>query len=371
MVAFEARRLGFRTAILDPDPRGPAGQVADEAIAGSLSDASAILELARRCDVLTVETEHVSAAGLEAAAELVPVRPGAGVLRAVQDRLEQKRFLQRHGFPQPAFAPVEDEAGLRAAVAQVGAPSVLKARRGGYDGKGQARLAAPGDALGAWESIGRAPAILEAFVPFELEVSAVLARGADGEVRAYPVAENEHRRGILRTTCAPARVPEPVAAAAVQLASGIAQALGHVGVIAVEMFLLPDGSLQVNEIAPRVHNSGHFTLGACVTSQFEQHLRAVLGLPLGETRQHTPAAMLNLLGDLWQGGAPDWQPVLAEPGAHLHLYGKARASPGRKMGHVTLLGPSTDAALAAAERLDAALAAPPAAGTPIRTGRPV
>ena len=348
--------MGYRVAIMDPDPACPARTWCDHFVQGPFDDAAAAAKVAAVSDVVTVETEHISWKGLAAAAELVPVRPDPSVLRQVQDRLEQKRFLEGHGFPQPAFAEVVDEASLHAAVAKDGAPAVLKSRHGGYDGKGQARIQAPGDASAAWAAIGRAPAILESFVPFEREVSAIIVRGADGEVRAYPVAENVHQRGILHTTCAPARVPEAVARGAVELATGIAQALGHVGVIAVEMFLLPDGSLQVNEIAPRVHNSGHFTLGACVTSQFEQHLRAVMGLPLGDPRQHTPAAMLNLLGDRWQGGTPDWTPVLAEPGAHLHLYGKARASPGRKMAHVTVLRPTVAEALAAAHWLDTALA---------------
>ena len=358
MLTFEAHKMGYRTAVLDPARDGPAGQVADVFVEGSWSDAAAMLELARQSDVVTVETEHLP---WEALAQVeragATLRPGSAVLHVVQDRLRQKRFLEHHRFPQPAFRPVQDVATLAQAVAEVGAPPVSDfSTAGGYDGKGQARVRDAAGADAAWATIGRQPCIYEAFVPFEREVSVVLARGVNGGVAYYPLAENVHRDGILHTTLAPARVPAQVEQAARRIALGIAEGLGHVGVMAVEMFLLPDGSLQVNEIAPRVHNSGHYTYGACATSQFEQHLRAICGLPLGETTLLRPACMLNILGDAWRAGEPDWRAVLAEPAARLHLYGKKDARPGRKMGHVVVMHDKAEEALRVAEAIHARLA---------------
>ncbi|MEA3198774.1 MAG: 5-(carboxyamino)imidazole ribonucleotide synthase [Thermoplasmata archaeon] len=356
MIAFEAHRMGYRVAILDPDPDGPGAQVADDVVLGKWTDAKAALELARRADVVTVETEHIPFEVLDevekAGGNLLP---RAAVLRTIQNRLRQKEFLARHGFPQPAFAHVTDEASLRAAISNVGAPAVLKSLTGGYDGKGQSRALQASEADEAWARIGRQPCIVESFVPFRAEVSVVLARGLDGRVAYYPLAENVHRHGILHTTRAPARVDPAVAREAQRLAKDVANALDHVGVMAVEMFLLPDDSLQINEIAPRVHNSGHYTYGACATSQFEQHLRAICGQPLGDTTLLRPAAMLNLLGDAWARREPDWTRVFATPGAALHLYGKAEARPGRKMGHVTVTAEHTDDALAKCEAIHAAL----------------
>ena len=356
MLTYEAHKLGLRTAVLDPAPEGPAGAVADAFVQGAWTDGAKAVELARLSDVVTVETEHIPAAGLREVEKVAPLRPGAEVLHVVQDRLRQKEFLARHGFPQPAFAHIHDAASLDAAVRAVGAPAVLKTLTGGYDGKGQARARAREDAGAAWERVGRAPCIYEAFVDFEREVSVVLARGLDGALAFYPLAENEHRKGILHLTRVPARAPPGVEAEARRLAAGIAEALGHVGVMAVEMFLTRSGDLLVNEIAPRVHNSGHYTFGACATSQFEQHVRAVCGLPLGDTTLLRPAAMLNLLGDSWAQGEPDWASlVLSVPGASLHLYGKARAAPGRKMGHVLVLADTADEAAKRAEAIHARL----------------
>lgn len=357
MLTFEAHRMGYRTAVLDPDPEGPAGQVADVFVKGSWTDASAMVDLARASDVVTVETEHLPWEALaqveKAGATLLP---GSHVLRVVQDRLRQKTFLAEHGFPQPAFRAVHDAASLADAVREVGAPAVLKSLTGGYDGKGQSRARTATQAEAAWAQIGRQPCIWESFVAYEREVSVVLARGQDGAVAYYPLAENVHVHGILHTTLAPARVSPDVERRAREIARGIAEKLGHVGVIAVEMFLLPDGSLQVNEVAPRVHNSGHYTFGACATSQFEQHVRAVAGLPLGDTTLLRPACMLNLLGDAWARGEPDWEALLREPAARLHLYGKKEARPGRKMGHLVVLSDKADDALRLAEALHARLA---------------
>jgi 5-(carboxyamino)imidazole ribonucleotide synthase len=356
MMALAARRMGYRLVALDPSPMCPTAQVADGVVVGALDDVEAARTLARQVDVVTLDTEHVPAELLAELEKLVLVRPGAAVLRNINDRLLQKQFLDGIGMPQAKWRPAPDAAALAAAARELGGEAVVKTRRAGYDGKGQVRLSSPDQAAAAVAEIRGADAIVEERVAFAREVSVVLARGASGEIRIYPVAENVHRRGILHTTRAPAPMPPPQRQKAEQIAVAIAEALGHIGVIAVEMFQLADGALLVNEIAPRTHNSGHFTYGACATSQFEQHVRAVCGLPLGDPRQLSGAVMVNLLGDLWKGGAPRWRDVLARPDARLHLYGKADASPGRKMGHVLLLDDDTDRALAAADQLVQTLA---------------
>jgi 5-(carboxyamino)imidazole ribonucleotide synthase len=356
MMALAARRMGYRICVLDRDARCPTGQVADDVVVGTLDDVDAARTVAERSSVVTLDTEHVPAELLEAIASICPVRPSPSVLATIQDRAVQKRFLDAQGLPQARWAPVGSEAELAAAVATIGRPSILKARRAGYDGKGQARLDPGGDPRASWHSIGDHPAVLEALVPFAREVSVVLARAMDGEIRVYPLAENVHRRHILHTTRAPAPMPEDRRRRAETLATTIATKLDHVGVMAVEMFELADGELLINEIAPRTHNSGHYTYGACATTQFEQHVRAVCGLPLGDSRAFTGAVMVNLIGDLWVDGEPPWQHVLARPEARLHLYGKLTPAPGRKMGHVVLLDDDTDRALATAEDLVARLA---------------
>lgn len=350
MTALEARRMGYRIAVLDPDPDCPAAQVADVAVTGALDDETAAERLARQSAVVTIDTEHVPADVLERIGTLTLVRPGAGVLRLVQDRLQQRRFLAAQGAPQTGWAPVEDEASLLAAGDAVGFPCVLKTRRSGYDGKGQLRAARPSELRDAWQALARPPAVVESHVDFEREVSVVLARDVGGRIAFYPVAENTHRHHVLHVTRVPARISPALAAQAESVAARIAGALEYVGVMAVELFVTRQGQLLVNEIAPRTHNSGHFSFGACATSQFEQHVRAICGLPLADVSLLRPAAMLNLLGDLWQRGEPDWGVVLSRPTARLHLYGKRRASPGRKMGHVLVLGrDGSDAAEVAGE----------------------
>jgi 5-(carboxyamino)imidazole ribonucleotide synthase len=390
MMAVAARRMGYRICVLDRDARCPAGQTADDVVVGPLDDVDAALEVAGQSAVVTLDTEHIPAEILERLAERTLVRPGASVLATIHDRAVQKKFLDGLDAAQARWAEVGSEEELRAALATVGLPAILKARRAGYDGKGQARIDAPAEAAdaarsgdapsvapsasaaratgdvtdaafaearAAWRRLHDVPCTLEAVVPFRREISVVLARGVGGELRVYPLAENVHRRHILHTTRAPAPMAADREAEAIALATGIATALGHVGVMAVELFELPDGALLVNEIAPRTHNSGHYTYGACSTSQFEQHVRAVCGLPLGDPRPFTGAVMLNLLGDLWARGEPAWHHVLARPEARLHLYGKLSPSPGRKMGHVLLLDDDTDRALRTAEDLLAALSA--------------
>jgi 5-(carboxyamino)imidazole ribonucleotide synthase len=356
MMAVVARQMGYRIVVLDPSPRCPTAQVADGVVVGALDDTDAARHLAAQVDVITLDTEHVPATLLAELEAITPVRPGASVLRTIQDRLVQKQFLDRLGLPQAAWAPAGDPGELAAALARIGRPAILKVRRAGYDGKGQVRIDASSDPAAELARLHGRPAVVEEVVPFQREISVILARGLDGAHRIYPIAENAHRRHILHTTRAPAPMADAQRRRAEEIAVTVADALGHLGVMAVEMFELAGGRLLVNEIAPRTHNSGHYTYGACATSQFEQHLRAICGLPLGDPRPLSGAVMVNLIGDLWADGPPRWQHVLAHPGARLHLYGKDAPAPGRKMGHVVLLDDDTDRALAGADALIATLA---------------
>ncbi len=355
MLALEARRLGYRVHVFSPEPDSPAGQVADLELVASYDDDDAVRRFARQVDVVTFEFENVPAASAAAAAEHAPVRPDGRVLHVTQERLREKGFLRQRGLPVPEFAAVGSAAEVEAALATIGCPAVLKTATSGYDGKGQARLDHAGQAEAAWAAAGGGACILEAFVPFERELSVVAARGLDGGFAHFGAVENRHARHVLDLTIAPAPLPAPVAAEAVELTREVLEALDVVGVLCVELFLAPGGRLLINELAPRPHNSGHFTLDACITSQFEQQLRAVCGLPLGSTEQLRPAAMANLLGDLWEGGEPDWPAALALPGVRLHLYGKAQPRPGRKMGHLTVLAATPEDAAQRALSARAAL----------------
>jgi 5-(carboxyamino)imidazole ribonucleotide synthase len=355
MLAFEARRMGYSVGVLDPDGKGPAAQVADFNIPAAFDDARAALELAARADVVTVETELIPYHLLEQLEALKPVRPSSMVLRTIQDKATQKDFLQAHGFPVPLYATLTDQASLTRAAGVVSFPAVLKRCRSGYDGKGQVVVERSADLASAWDSLDRDRSILETFITFDKEISVLLARNPQGEIAIYPIAENVHRHHILHTTQVPASLAEEVAQRAMALARGIALALDYCGVMAVEMFVLPDATLLVNEIAPRTHNSGHYTFGACATSQFEQHLRAICGLTLGPPTLFCPVVMVNLLGDLWQGGAPPWQHALEHPQVRLHLYGKATARPGRKMGHLLLVNQPPADSLQLAEQILARL----------------
>jgi len=356
MMGFEAVRLGYRVAVLDPDPACPAAAVAT-VVAGRLDDHRAAARLAALADAVTIDTEHVPAPVLAAIETTTRVWPTSEALATLQDRLTQKTFLARIGAPQARFFAVHDAESLTAAIDAVGTPAVLKTRRGGYDGRGQAMLQTPLDAGAAWRALGAAPAVLESWVPFHRELSVVLARDSRGNVCTYALAENLHRNHILHISAAPADIAPALERRARDLAATIAEQLGLVGVVTLELFDTGD-DLLVNEIAPRVHNSGHFTFGACVTSQFAQHVRAIAGLPLGDTTQLAPAAIVNLLGDLWDRGEPDWRPLLREPRTALHLYGKRVAHPGRKMGHALVVGTSAAAARARAEAIHARLRAP-------------
>jgi 5-(carboxyamino)imidazole ribonucleotide synthase len=355
MFAIAARRMGYRVHTFSPDDDTPTGQVADREVQGAYDDLDAVRGFARAVDVVTFEFENVSAAAAQAAAELAPVRPAGTVLHTTQNRLREKGFLRGAGIPVAPFAAVRSAGELERAVAEIGTPAVLKTAGWGYDGKGQAKILTPGEAAAAWSALATEEAILEAFVDFEREVSVVAARGLDGSFAHFGVLANDHRNHILDVTVAPAPVPPEVEREAVAIARGILEGLEVVGVLCVEMFLTRDGRLLVNELAPRPHNSGHLTFDACVTSQFEQQLRAICGLPLGSTEMLRPAAMANLLGDLWEGGDPDWAAACRFPEVKVHLYGKAAARPGRKMGHLTALAGSPEEArrivLAAREAL--------------------
>ncbi|HVU01931.1 MAG TPA: 5-(carboxyamino)imidazole ribonucleotide synthase [Polyangiaceae bacterium] len=350
LLSLEARRMDYRVVVLDPDPACPAASVADACIAGRFDDASTLRDLARRADVVTLDTEHVPLSSLELLEREVPVRPGSAVLRVTQDRLAQRGFLRDAGLPQTAFAPVSDLASLEAALVVVGPDAVLKSRRQGYDGRGQVRIH-PGDDLGAaWSRIGT-DAVLEAFVPFRAELSVIVGRDASDRVETFPVVENVHEGHVLVTSVVPAKIPPEVERRAVRMAEAIARALGVVGVCGVELFLARDGALLVNEVAARTHNTGHYTCDATDVSQFEQQLRAICGLPLAAPRLLSPAVLVNLFGDLWEHGTPRWDRLLSIPGARLHLYGKREARPGRKMGHVVRLGDDAEpAALVSALR---------------------
>jgi 5-(carboxyamino)imidazole ribonucleotide synthase len=337
MFAIAARRMGYRVHTLSPDDDTPTGQVADREIKAAYDDLDAVRAFARGVSVVTFEFENVSTEAAEAAAAEAPVRPAGTVLHTTQNRLREKGFLRKAGFPVAPFAAVRSAEDLAGAITSIGTPAVLKTAGWGYDGKGQAKIARPEEAAAAWEALGTEEAILEAFVDFACEVSVVGARGLDGAFAHFGVIANDHRNHILDVSVAPAPVASAVVKEAVEIARGILEALDVVGVLCVEMFLTQGGRLLVNELAPRPHNSGHLTFDACVTSQFEQQLRAICGLPLGSTALLCPAAMANLLGDLWQTGEPDWAAACAFPDVKLHLYGKAAARRGRKMGHLTAL----------------------------------
>jgi 5-(carboxyamino)imidazole ribonucleotide synthase len=357
MSGIAARKLGYGVAVFEPVPGSPAGHVADLEVNAAYSDEAAIRSFAERCDVITYEFENVPAAAAELCASLRPTHPSPFVLSTCQNREREKTFLREKGFPHAAFEVVTSAEELAGAVAKLGTPCVMKTADFGYDGKGQRRIrSADEDWERVWSEFGAHRAVVEQWVSFERELSVICASNGQGDFLTYPVAENIHANGILDLSIVPARISEQTADAARALARSIAESLNLVGLLAVEMFLASDGQLVVNELAPRPHNSGHWSFDAAVTSQFEQHVRSVCGLPLGATDCLRPAVMVNLLGDLWRAGPPRWEIVLAEPRAKLHLYGKDRAAPGRKMGHFTALGASVDEALATAQRLQAALA---------------
>ena len=348
MFIQSAQRMGFRAGVLTSGDDDPAAQVADWKVIGSSDQLPALRAFAERADAVTVEFENVSAPALRWLARSRPVRPGWRTAWICQNRLREKRFLAGHQLPHTPWRAVNSDDELRVAVQSLGLPVILKTASSGYDGKGQILVNAFSEAPGAWADLGRLPCVAEAWVDFAAELSVVVARGADGRAVCYPVALNRHERHILDATTMPAAVGPIVTQEARGLALAVAEALGTIGVVTVEFFLSSAGRLLVNEIAPRPHNSGHLTIEAGVASQFDQQVRALCGLPLGAAELVMPAAMVNLLGDLWSlaGGKPRWDAALAaDPGVLLHLYGKQSPVSGRKMGHLTVLDPDPEMAL--------------------------
>ncbi len=354
MFVHAAQAMGYQVLVLDPDANGPAAQAANDVIVAQYDDMNAIDALAARVAAVTTEFENVPAASLERLAAKIPTRPGASAVRVAQDRRKEKRFFSANGLPVGEFAVIESANDLDAAADSL-FPGILKTATLGYDGKGQKRVASRAEALSAFNSFSHTPCVLEALVPFAMEVSVLVARDATGETCVWPVQENEHVNGILDLTIVPARIATDMSARAQTLAKQLVTALDYVGVLCVEIFVTKSGALLLNEIAPRPHNSGHYTIEACVTSQFEQQARVLAGAPLGDTSLVQPAVMVNVLGDVWFDPAtsmqPAWNEILAMSGVHLHLYGKAEPRRARKMGHVTCVAATLDDALGSAREV--------------------
>lgn len=356
MFGIAARQLGYRFAVFTDGENGPASEIADRTVCAAYDDEAAIEEFARSVDAVSFEFENVPAVAGETAARFTVVRPAGGLLHTVQDRIREKTALAGLGLPVADFRAIAGEEDLAAAAAALPGAGVLKTSSFGYDGKGQARIAGAGELPAAWDALGRVPCVLETLVPFEEELSVIVARGIDGDVAIYEPFSNEHANHILDVTVCPAEIDADVLAEARRIARAVVEGFDVVGVVCVELFRLPDGTILVNEIAPRPHNSGHLTIDAHVCSQFEQQVRAVAGLPLGSAaRIGPPAAMANLLGDLWSEGPPNWAAALGMPGVSLHLYGKTEARPGRKMGHLTAVGATAAEAAARVREARAAL----------------
>ncbi|MEI6051743.1 MAG: 5-(carboxyamino)imidazole ribonucleotide synthase [Opitutaceae bacterium] len=360
MLAQAAQSLGYRVHVYEPQPNCPAGAVANREINASYEDEDALIDFARGVDVVTYEFENIPASALAVIAPLVPLYPSAEVLHTTQNRQREKAWLKANAFPHVAYAEALD-GDIALAVAQVGLPCVVKTADFGYDGKGQMKLSTSADLEQAVAIFRGRRCVVEAWCEFSCELSVIVARGTTGETRAFPVSENIHTHHILDFSIVPARVPTGIAQAAETLAARIAEKIGVVGLLAVEMFLTTTGELVVNELAPRPHNSGHWSLDGGETSQFEQHVRAVCGLPLGAVAVREPTVMVNILGDAWKwsdgkvNGEPHWAAILAAPRAKLHLYGKAEPRPGRKMGHFTVRAADIATALAQAQALKSQL----------------
>ena len=347
MFAVAARRMGYRVHVFSPEKDTPAGQFADREVSGAYEDESAVRGFAKDLDLLTFEFENIPLQTVDWCAAECDVRPAGSILHTAQNRLREKDFLSRAGIPVGPYRAVRSAAELSAAIGAIKTPAILKSAAFGYDGKGQRFLEHPLETEKVWRERSGDELILEAAIDFEKELSVIVARWPDGSMATFPVCENMHRNHILDVTVVPARVSAAVEKSAADLARTIAAKMELVGLLAVEMFLQRDGTLLVNELAPRPHNSGHWTIEGCATSQFEQHVRAVCGLPLGSTQLVSPSAMANLLGDLWEGGEPNWPAALTVQGVRLHLYGKHHPRPRRKMGHLTALASTAEAAIAA------------------------
>jgi len=354
MFTLAAKVMGYQVVVLDPDPASPAGQIADIHLKADYRDAVALLRMGSLCDAVTTEFENVPAASLDMLAKHCLVAPSPQAMAIAQDRLAEKTRAREFGCDTAPFANIEQAADLAQAWAQIGAPALLKTRRLGYDGKGQVRVNSLAELVAAFAELGHAPCLLEGFLPLEREISVVLARNQHDEMAFFPLAENQHRHGILDISMVPARVSDEITQAAQRMAAGLAHGLDYVGVMAVEFFILANGRIVFNEMAPRPHNSGHYTLDACATDQFQQQVRALCDLPLGDPRLLTPVVMVNLLGDAWNP-EPRWDVLLNNPGVQLHLYGKAEARPGRKMGHYNCLATTLNEALVLALKTRAEL----------------
>ncbi len=345
MFVHAAQAMGYKVCVLDPAPDCPAAQAADDHIVAAYDDPAALAKFALKVSAVTTEFENVPAQSLRTLAEKRPVAPRAESVSIAQDRRQEKAFFSAHDLPVGSYAAIENE---QSNFANINFPAILKTATLGYDGKGQKTVHSGAQVLEAWRAFGGVPCMLEERIDLALEVSVLVARNASGDVKVFPIHENQHRNGILDVTVVPARIEGALAARATQLAEKVVHALNYVGVLCIEIFVSKNGALLLNEIAPRPHNSGHYSIEACETSQFAQQVRALVNAPLGETRLLTAAVMVNVLGDCWRAGEPAWSEVLAVPGAHVHLYGKADAKPGRKMGHVTCTAATVEDALARA-----------------------
>ena len=356
MFTLAAHSMGYRIVVLDPDPHSPAGLIANQHIKADYRDRAALRMLGDECAAITTEFENIPADSLEFLEQYCPVRPGAAAVRIAQNRIHEKTFIQEHGLATAPFAAIYEAADIAEAFARLTPPLLLKTASLGYDGKGQLPVNTADEARAAFRQMGDTPCVLEELVELEREISVVLARNINGRTAVYPVGDNRHVNGILDTTVVPSSADPATTIAAIDMARQLADTMNYCGVLAVEFFCTGAGELLINEMAPRPHNSGHFTVDACETSQFEQQVRMMCGLTPGNT-QLLPAAvvMTNLTGDIWGDSKPAWQHVLNEPGAHLHLYGKREARPGRKMGHINCLADDVDSALETTARIRAAL----------------
>ena len=358
MFVMAAHAMGYHVIVLDPDPDSPAGRIADEHIHASYSDHWALEQLSKNCDAITTEFENIPADTLKKLEQSIPVRPSSTAVEIAQNRIAEKTFLADNGFETARFFPIYEKDDLDFALTQIGNTAILKVASFGYDGKGQAIVNNLEEAIAAFESMGSVPCVLEEKVNLQTEVSVVLARGSDGIITCYPVGENHHVNGILEYTAVPSSLSKRVTEQAINESSQFAEKLDYCGVLAVEFFYTSEDRLLINEVAPRPHNSGHYTIDACKTSQFEQQVRMLCGLPAGSVDLLSPVVMFNILGDVWVNGEPDWAQLLSNPNVKLHLYGKREAREGRKMGHFTCLGSSTSELLQETRRLANALPKP-------------
>ena len=355
MFTLAAHSMGYRVWVLDPDPDSPTGRMADRHLQAAYDDAEALEHMAAGCAAVTTEFENVPAETLEFLETRLPVRPGSKAVAIARDRIREKTFIRDLGLATAPFFAITSAAELEPACAALSMPALLKTAQLGYDGKGQIGVDNLEQAQMAFADLNQAPCILEECMQLEQELSVVLARSVDGQTAVYPVGENIHVNGILDTTRVPGRIPEDVAGKACDMALQLANAMDYCGVLAIEFFITADGQLLINEMAPRPHNSGHYSIDACLSSQFEQQVRTLCGLPPGSTRLLSPAVMVNVLGKLWNAGTPRWQYLFAEGHTALHLYGKEEARPGRKMGHFTCMAEDSAQAMRIAERVRAAI----------------